>query len=696
MNFTELARQVHIPTKDLRLMLPEMGFDIGGRAIKVDNKVAQEVIRILSSKAQREKYISFVKQVREAEEPTGKKNKRSSAVKKAKDAQQEAAAPEAEAPTPEDEIKIPSQVVVKDLAGLLKVDVTKLVVELMRQGVMASLNDKIDFETASIVAEDFGFKAHLNIDQTDTDVIQESIAEVIGEESDSFEPRPPVVVVMGHVDHGKTRLLDAIRQTNIVDEESGGITQHIGAYQVEVVIEKQKNNKSKKQETEKQKITFIDTPGHEAFSLMRSRGARVADLAILVVAADDGVQPQTIEAVSHIKKAELPFLVAINKIDKDAANIDNVKSGLAEIGITPEDWSGDVMMVPISAKEGLHIQDLLESLLLLYEVNKENIKADPQGIIAGTIIESHIDKGSGPVATVLVKNGTLEQGQSVLVGDIPGKIRSMKDWQGYELKKAPPSTPVAILGLKSVPPVGYILKEVDSQELKKTSREHKKKTSALSLRNRFISESDGEKFNLIIKADVLGSLEALQESLSKLNSQDIALNIVSQGLGYITETDILNAEASQAYVLGFNAYPTPEAQELARTKGITTKSFEIIYDYLDFVAQEASKKLSPEVIRHELGRFKLIKIFRQEKDFVIAGGKVLTGEILDKSKVDIYRGKQKLGTGQIDELQAGKEPVNQVVEGQEAGLKLIGLADIAAGDELVIFQEEEKIRTISL
>jgi len=297
---------------------------------------------------------------------------------------------------------------------------------------------------------------------------------------------------------------------------------------------------------------------------------------------------------------------------------------------------------------------------------------------------------------VLVKNGTLEQGQSVLAGDIPGKIRSMKDWQGHELKQALPSTPVAVLGLKSAPQVGYILKQVDSVELKKTSRVHKKKASAAALKDKVISESKGEKFNLIIKADVLGSLEALQESLSKLNSQDIALNIVSQGLGYITETDILNAKTSQAYVLGFNSYPTPEAQELARTKEVTTKSFEIIYDYLDFVAQEASKKLSPEVIRHELGRFKLIKIFRQEKDFVIAGGKVLTGEILDKSKVDIYRGKQKLGTGQIDELQAGKEPVNQVVEGQEAGLKLIGLSDVAAGDELVIFQEEEKERKIEL
>jgi len=688
MNITELARQVRIPTKDLRLILPEMGFDVGGRAIKVDNKIAQEVVNILNSKAKREKYINFLEQVKEAEEPRIKKGKRTTITKKIKDSATEGVSQEDEEPVAENEISIPSQVVVKDLAGLFKVDVTKLVVELMKQGVMASLNDKIDFETASIVAEDFGFKAHLNIDQAEVESKQENITEVIGEESDSFKPRPPVVVVMGHVDHGKTRLLDAIRQTNIVDEESGGITQHIGAYQVEVDTEKQG--------TERQKLTFIDTPGHEAFSLMRSRGARVADLAILVVAADDGVQPQTIEAVSHIKKAELPFLVAINKIDKEAANIDNVKSGLAEIGISPEDWGGDVMMVPISAKEGLHIQDLLESLLLLYEVDKKNIKADPQGVIAGTIIEAHVDKGSGPMATVLVKNGTLTLGQSVLVGGIPGKIRSMKNWQGHEVKQAPPSTPVAVLGLKSAPQVGDILKGVGSEELKKTSRVHKKKASAAALKDRVISESDGEKFNLIIKTDVLGSLEALQESLSKLNNQGIALNIVSQGLGYITENDILNAEANDAYVLGFNSYPTPEAEEFARTKNITTKSFEIIYDYLDFVAQEASKKLKPEVIRHELGRFKLVKIFRQEKDFVIAGGKVLTGEILDKSKVDIYRGKQKLGTGKIDELQSGKEPVNQVLEGQEAGLKLIGLSDITAGDELVIFKEEEKERKIEL
>lgn len=671
MNVTELARQVRLSTKELRLVLPEIGFDIGQRAIKVDAKVAQEVIRRLGNKAEREKYLQAIQE----EQPDNVVDETDSK------------ADEEESKKSSNEIKIPSQVVVKELAALMNVDVTKLVVELMKQGVMASLNDRIDYETASIVAEDFGFKASLALELNKEEGEVRNLTDVVGDQIETGKSRPPVIVVMGHVDHGKTKLLDAIRETNIVDQESGGITQHIGAYQVEVEPQDKKG---------KQVLTFIDTPGHEAFSLMRSRGAQIADMAILVVAADDGVQPQTIEAVSHIRKAELPFIVAINKIDKQEANQDNVKSGLAEIGITPEDWGGDIMMVPISAKQRINIQDLLESLLLLYEVEKDKIKANPDGLVAGTIIESHVNKGSGPVATVLVQNGTLKQGYSVLVGDVPGRIRSMTNWQGQVVKTAPPSMPVAILGLKSAPQVGDILEGVAREDIRKTSRQLKRKISAANIKDKVISETEGEKFNLIIKADVLGSLEALQESLFKLNSQGISVNIISQGLGYITETDVLQAQACEAYVLGFNSYATPEAEELARTKGVIVKSFDIIYDYLDFVAKEAAKKLSPEVTKKETGRLKVLKIFRTEKNHVIVGVKVVSGEVFNKTKIEHYKNKQRMGQGTIDELQSGKEQVNQVVEGQEAGLKITGLHDPQPGDELVNFQEETKEKKIKL
>ena len=639
----------------------------------MDARIANAVIQKLNSKSKRDKVLREVFGSKEENETEQKKS--------------------GETETKEGEIKIPSRIVVKDLAKKMGIDVTKLVVELMRQGVMGSLNDTIDFETASIVAQDFGFSV-LHDTKEEDDIEEVSDAERILQDvvKESSTPRPPVIVVMGHVDHGKTKLLDTIRVTDVTAGEKGGITQHIGAYQVEV------NKTEALKNVPTNKLTFIDTPGHEAFSLMRSRGARIADLAILVVAADDGVQPQTIEAISHIKKAELPFVVAINKVDKPEANPDKIRSELAELGLNPEEWGGDTVMVEISALKRKNIDLLLESLLLVYELHKDEIKADPDGPVVGTIIESHVNKGAGAIATVLVQNGTMRIGDSVSVGNIIGKIRSMKDWDGNPVSEATPSMPVAILGLKGAPSVGEILRVgLQGRSAKKVARKSRKKSGINKLLSRGdVKDDDSEVvLSLIIKADVLGSLEALQESMDKLDLNGSRISIVSQGLGYITEVDVLRAVDTGAIILGFNAQATHEAEVLARTHDIDIKTFEIIYDFLDYVNEKVSERLSPEILRTDIGRFKVIKVFRQDKDGIILGGKVISGELPETAQLELRRDKSVLGRGEIVELQSGKEKVTIVAEGQEAGLHVSGFEEVEEGDELIIFSETKKTRDIS-
>lgn len=677
MNITELARRLKLSTQELRALLPQLGFDIGSRAIKVDHRVAEEIMSKLGNKKQREYHLTLLKKSQESEQDSSVEEKEE--------------IPEGANRT----LNLPSKVVVKDLAKMVDKDVTKLVVELMRQGIMASLNDSIDFETASIVAEDFGYTVvratDVTEDEDDSDV--RSLLEKA--HTDDTGLRPPVVVVMGHVDHGKTTLLDTIREADVVSSESGGITQHIGAYQVDVP--ESGNTGGKKAKTNMRTLTFIDTPGHEAFSLMRSRGARIADLAILVVAADDGVQPQTIEAISHIKKAELPFVVAINKIDKPEANPDKIKTELSEVGVTPEEWGGDIMMIHVSAKEGIHIPELLESLLLLADMGQDHIVADAHGEVIGTVIESHVDKGSGPQATILVRNGTLIKGSDVVVGNVPGRIRSMSDWQGNQLSEAGPSTPVVVLGLKQAPQVGDTLQAAsDKRSAKKAAKQSKKKASAHALRSASQKEDDTEAtVAIILKADVLGSLEAIEESLMKLNSKDLTISIIGHGVGYITEKDIMLAAGSDALVCGFHAKPTPEAEELARTQNVNVKTFKVIYDLIDHVAAEASKRLTPDIIRTEIGRFKVIKVFRQDKTGIIVGGKVVSGSINSAAKLTQYRGSTQLGEGTINELQSGKEAVTEVVEDQEAGINVKGFVAVEPGDEFVVFTEEVKEKVVS-
>ena len=670
MNVTELSRQVNIPTAQLREIIPQLGFDIGKRAIQVDDRTAKKIISQLNDPKIRKKVLNHKQEAinnKQEKTPLDKSNEKQ---------------------TNKNKLEIGESIVVKNLASQMNMPVTKLILELMRNGVMASLNQSIDHETAAIIAEDLGFKVtKIDSEKIDLDAETKKRQAYLKDDAKNLSPRPPVITILGHVDHGKTKLLDAIRQTNVVEGEAGGITQHIGAYQVK------KNG---------QLLTFIDTPGHEAFSAMRSRGAQVADIVILVVAADDSLQPQTIESISHIRSAGLPFIVAINKIDKADANIDKVKSDLAELKLTPEDWGGQTICVEISAKQKINIDGLLDTLLLVYEVEKEKISGNPNRNAIGTIIESHKDKGEGPVATVLIQTGTLKKGDTVKIGDVLGKIRIMKEWHNAPVDSAGPSMPVKIIGLKSVPEVGEILEVIkDTKNLKKKMRKNKtyKPVKSLKTPQKSSSSEDEEeekiqKLNIILKTDVAGSQEAIIESLNTLQQTDLMVNIIETGLGNITEVDVAKAEDLDALLIGFNVKPITSAEEIARDKDIKIKTSKIIYELLDYIKGEMNKLLKDETIITVIGKLKVLKIFRTEKNSQILGGKILEGKITPDVKLNIYRNHELIGNADLTELQSGKQSVTEVLEGQEAGMKINGFNEVQEGDIIEIIKFETKKREI--
>lgn len=662
MNVSELARKLRVTPEELKAKLPELGFDIGMRAIKVDDRMAQQIIRKWSE------YQRVSQKVRREEI-----------------AKKQVAAAAASVAGP---VKLPAVVTVRDFALKLNLPVTRLITELMKNGILASLNERIDFETASIVAEDMGFKVEkedekeAEIGITGGDTIREAISK---EKTENLVARPPVVVVMGHVDHGKTMLLDTIRKTNVVSGEAGGITQHIGAYQA----------KSKDR-----LLTFIDTPGHEAFSAMRSRGARIADVAVLVVAADDGVQPQTKEAIKIIEAAKLPFVVAINKIDKPDAASDKVKRELSDLNIIPEEWGGKIPMVPLSAKTGKNVTDLLDTILIVADIEKDKIVANPKQLALATVIESHVDKGEGVVCTMLVQNGTLRKNDILAIGNtFYGRVRAMRDWNGKDLEFATPGMPVKILGFKAAPQVGDIV--AVATELKDLERAKPMKVSEQKMATveRVQKAEEEEKeipmVNLIIRADVLGSLEAVVVSFEKFKHPDVGVNVVGKGLGNITEADITNAEATKALVLGFNVQVLPQVRELAIDKNVRIQTYKIIYDLLNDVRDELEKILPMEVIRTDLGKANVLAIFRTEREFTIAGGVVTEGKLLAPSRVIIWRGEEALGEGMVSELQSGKRVVNEVRGGQEFGIKIKSKLPILVGDKLELYTEERKTRKIS-
>jgi translation initiation factor IF-2 len=657
MNITELARILRISPQELHDLLPQLGFAIGQKAIKVDNNTAKKII----------KEWPYLRREWENKKMAAELKKRDEVLPKEKKT-----------------IAVPRVITVRNYAELAGIPVNRVLAELMKNGVFTSINEKIDFDTACIIGENLNLDVQLAPEQVETNEQEDQkLADILaGEVASDLQDRPPVIVVMGHVDHGKTKLLDSIRKTDVVAGEAGGITQHIGAYQI----------------TRKGRvITFIDTPGHEAFTAMRSRGAKVADIAILVVAADDGVKPQTVEAFSIIEAAKIPYLVAMNKVDKPDADINRTKQELAtQLNITPEDWGGKIICAPISAKDGTGIDELLDMVLLVADTESASLKANPDALAAGTVVESNVDKTAGPLATILVQNGTLRVGDQLCFNNvIYGKVKSLKNYNGVEVKEAGPSMPVKILGLKISPAVGDILTvgEGEKVKVKKIKSVSKSGDTNVNLSEEGADEKTPH-VNVLIKADFLGSTEAIEESLLKLNNDKVKVRIISKGLGYITEGDVKRAEDSGAKILGFNVRMAPAIENLVREKQVVVKNYSIIYDLIKFVKDEMQLLVKPEINRIELGRLKVLALFRTETNSQIVGGKVLDGMIKNNSLIDVKRGDNFIVSGKLTRLQAGKQDVESVDKDLEAGLKYEGKPIIEVGDILVVYREERVIDKI--
>ncbi|SDZ72940.1 translation initiation factor IF-2 [Selenomonas ruminantium] len=573
-------------------------------------------------------------------------------------------------------IKLPEMIAVKDLASKMSYTAAEVVKKLFMMGVMATINQEIDFETAALVASEFG----VTCEELPPDADPTEIPE-IEDDPKSLKLRPPVVTVMGHVDHGKTSLLDSIRNTHVSAHEAGGITQHIGAYQV--------NCKGKK-------IVFLDTPGHEAFTAMRARGAQITDIAILVVAADDGVMPQTIEAINHAKSANVPIIVAVNKIDKPGANPDRVKQELMEHGLVPEEYGGDTIMVPVSAKQQIGIDDLLENVLLVAEV--EELKANPNRDARGVIIEAKLDKGRGTVATVLVQNGTLRIGDSVVCGTTYGKVRAMVDDRGNNVKKAGPSVPVEILGLNDVPAAGDILAVLEEKQARSIAearverqRTNLIKSKKVSLDDLFhqIQEGEIKDLNIVVKADVQGSVEALCGSLLKLNKNDeVRVSVVHSGVGAVNESDVMLASASNAIIIAFNVRPDANARRVADTEDVDIRTYRVIYDALNDVKDAMSGMLKPKYKEVVQGRVEIRQVMKFSKALV-AGSYVLEGKIFNNSKIRIIRDNIEVFDGEIDSLRRFKDEVKEVAAGYECGISIIDYRDFKEGDIIEAYTMEE-------
>lgn len=581
-------------------------------------------------------------------------------------------------------IVIGEKITVQELADRMQIEGSEVIKKLIELGVMASLNQEIDSDTAILVAGEFGIETEI---ETETEKF-EAMLEDTPDDPEQLEPRPPVITVMGHVDHGKTSLLDAIRHTNVTATEAGGITQHIGAYQVEV------NGK---------KITFLDTPGHEAFTAMRARGAQVTDIAVLVVAADDGVMPQTVEAINHAKAAGVPIIVAINKIDKPQANPDHVKQQLAEYGLVPEEWGGDTICVPVSAKTREGLDQLLEMILLVAEM--EELKANPNRPARGTVIEAELDKGRGPVATVLVQKGTLEIGDYVIAGTAHGRVRAMLDFKGKRIKKATPSTPVEILGLSEVPNPGDPFAVCQDEKLARQiveERQQQKRQHDLATREKItlddlfkqIQQGKVKELKLIIKADVQGSVEALAQALTKLSTDEVKINIIHSGVGAITETDVMLASASNGLIIGFNIRPDNNAKKAAEQQQVEIRLYRVIYEVIDDIKAAMEGLLEPEYREVIIGRSEVRNVFHIPKVGTVAGCYVSEGKVVRNARVRVIRDGVVIYDGSIASLKRFKDDVREVVQGYECGIGLDKFQDLKQGDILEDYYIEEVKRAL--
>jgi len=669
MNFSELARKINIMPNDLREKLSRLGFDIGRKAIKVDDKIAKKIINDWPLLVQRlakldeQDVVEEVQQVVEARI-----------------------------------VKLPKRLTIKALSQTLLVPLPKLMLNLMNNGILLSANEYIDFNTAAIVAEDFNIKSILEeIEHSESpeqilDLESEIKKRLASLPKDQLITRPPIVVIVGHIDHGKTTLLDKIRETSVVKGEAGHITQHIGAYQIV-----KKGNL----------LTFIDTPGHEIFTSIRSRGARVADIAILVVAADDGVQEQTKEAIKIVQAAKLPIIVAINKIDKEAANIELIKSNLASLNLAPEDFGGTTICVPISAKVGTGIDNLLDMILLVAGMQKEQLLADNQQNAIGTIIESHVSPKEGVSATALIRSGILKVNDFITIDKlICGKVRSLKNFLNESVKTASPSMPVKILGLKICPTVGSIIEAVQeseivqfekakqiivrqSQELHKISWAQPVTQAADDTSGKESQDSATKMLNIILKTDVSGSQEAIITGLEQFNANKQRVKIISSSLGNVTETDLIQAQACHAIVVGFNVSIRPAVLKMIEDTKVFVKTYNVIYSLLEDIRGQLVALSGPETEQVVVGEISVRKIFITEKEYTLIGGMVMTGNINNNLQCIIQRDGKKVADGTIVSVRISKENIALVTEGEECGIKVQTRHPILVGDILKVYITKE-------
>jgi translation initiation factor IF-2 len=583
-------------------------------------------------------------------------------------------------------IELPASIVIRDLAQKVEKSPIEIIKKLMTNGVMATINQSVDFDTAAIVVAEYGFEA---VPEAREEIKPEEVGEVplwrrliAGEDAGKLMARPPVVTILGHVDHGKTSLLDAVRQTDVAAGEAGGITQHIGAYQVE---------------KKGRLITFLDTPGHAAFTAMRARGAQGADIVILVVAADDGVMPQTREAIAHAKAARVPIIVALNKIDKPNSNPERVKQQLAELELVPDDWGGNTMVIPVSAKQKQGIDDLLEGVLLV--ADNIDIRANPEGRVIGTVIEAEVDKSKGTIATLLVQNGTLESGDIVVAGRSYGRMKAISDYKGKPVKKAGPSMPVAVMGLNEVPAAGDVFQVVDSEKEARSivsgrldeDKTHAQAKKKVSLEDLFANVQAGEarELNLIVKADVQGSLEPIILELEKLGKGEIGIKILYAETGNIGENDVMLAAASKAIIIGFNVQADVTARRLAEAEGISIRLYDIIYRMTEDIEKALKGMLEPVIVEKIIGRASVLAVFSASKLGRVAGCRVTEGELRRNGKVRLYRGTDLVFEGEMASLRHEKEDVREIRTGFECGVGFKNFNDIQVGDYLICYVLEK-------
>ncbi|MDD4996198.1 MAG: translation initiation factor IF-2 [Patescibacteria group bacterium] len=675
MNITELARRLKITPNELKEALPKLGFHIGPRAIQIPDKQALAVMEMWQREKEKEKTLAKIKE--KISQDSGEDKKQD---------------------FPTVTVEIPDKIQVYHLAEKINLPLLKVMNELMKNGILASVNENLDYEIASIIAENLGVKVSRGGEkkQTSESSVKDRVKNVLNqEEKKDLVQRPPIVVVMGHVDHGKSSILDAIRKTKMVDQEKGGITQHIGAYQVE------KNSRF---------ITFIDTPGHEAFKAMRTRGGGMADIAILVIAADDKLQPQTMESIKIIQQEKIPFIVAINKIDRPEADAERIKKELSQINLMVEDWGGKIPCVSVSAKTKQGIEELLETIILVAEMEKDKLITNPQGMLAGVVIESHIDRGFGPVASIIVYNGTMKKGDKVVIGQSCGCLKSIKDQYGNPVFQTTAGQPVQIYGLKGLPQTGDLIEVInDDHEFKKKIKQREISSFKENAAGCFCAEEDSssenqktKSINFIIRADVLGSLEAIVQSLEQLEHPEIKINILKKELGNLTETDVDLAKAPQAWLVGFNVNVSNSARQLADEFGLRVDIYRVIYDLIENVKQEMNKLLSVEIIEEKIGEIEVLKVFQQKGKETILGGRLKEGKAIKDAIIrvwtktteqDMQRTELK-GEGKIVQLQINKKDVNEIKTGPEFGLKFLGKPKIEEGDKMEVYQEIRKQKKI--